>query len=43
MSNEMRVEFLWKMVAAHDQTLAQAHELSQRELLEKENLREGNP
>ena len=36
MSNEMGVEFLWKMVAARDQTLAQAHKLSQRELLEKE-------
>ena len=36
MSNEIDVEVLWKMVAARDRTLAQAHQLSQRELLEKE-------
>ena len=32
----MDVEFLWKMIAARDQTLAQAHQLFKIDLLEKE-------
>ena len=36
MSNEMGVEVLWKMITARDQTLAQAHKLSQISLLKKE-------
>ncbi len=36
MSNEIDVEVLWKMIAARDRTLAQAHQLFKIDLLEKE-------
>ncbi len=36
MSNEIDVEVLWKMIAARDRTLVQAHQLFKIDLLEKE-------
>jgi len=36
MSNEIDVDVLWKMIAARDRTLAQAHQILRIDLLEKE-------